>query len=72
MSKATVLRETLIFRPDDLTERPFIIIRFVPLCKCGHQASPLHPCPYNEDVNDDPTPICTCCDHCAALCADEI
>jgi hypothetical protein len=37
-----------------------------------HEALPLHSCPYNYDVNNDPTPCCTCCDVCQAECADDI
>lgn len=31
-----------------------------------------HSCPYDEDVNDDPEPKCTCCSDCAAECAADI
>lgn len=32
----------------------------------------LHECPYQADVNNDPTPICDCCEDCASECAADI
>jgi hypothetical protein len=42
-----------------------------PLCKCGvNKALPLHPCPYDEDVNQDREPKCVCCKDCSERCAE--
>jgi hypothetical protein len=42
-------------------------------CKCGQNpAEPLHECPYNADVNNDPTPCCYCCHECSRECAEDI
>lgn len=40
---------------------------------CENEAAPkMHPCPYNEDINDDDSPVCRCCDDCAHECAMDI
>lgn len=42
-------------------------------CKGQNEATDaLHPCPYDEDVHNDPTPTCTCCEICAHECAMDI
>jgi hypothetical protein len=46
-----------------------------PKCqKCGEpvNSDELHPCPYSEDVNNDPTPCCNCCPDCCRQCAEDI
>ncbi len=44
------------------------------MCKCGkNPATPdLHSCRYQADINDDPTPSCTCCGDCEGECAADI
>lgn len=43
------------------------------LCKCGkNPATEPHPCPYAEDINDDPNTLCTCCEECMNECAMDI
>lgn len=40
------------------------------LCKCGkNKAEPLHPCPYQEEINNNLEPTCNCCADCAYECA---
>ena len=41
-------------------------------CKCGHDGSPMHTCPYKEDVNDDKESLCNCCRVCELNCRDDI
>ena len=40
--------------------------------ECRNLALPLHSCPYQSDLNNDPTSCCHCCDDCQACCADEL
>lgn len=42
-----------------------------PECTCDDEAleDPQQPCPYDEDIKDDPTPTCNCCAYCTAECA---
>jgi hypothetical protein len=45
------------------------------LCKhggCENVAAELHACPYKEEVFDDKTTLCNCCDACAYECAMDI
>jgi len=43
------------------------------LCKCGGEGTyRQHPCPYDEDVKNDPTPKCNCCAACARECARDV
>lgn len=40
---------------------------------CKNQPTPeTHPCPYQEDVNNDPSDHCNCCDACQQECCDDI
>jgi len=40
---------------------------------CGvNPASDPHPCPYDEDVNNNPDSSCTCCEECEYQCAMDI
>lgn len=41
-------------------------------CKCGAPPRPLHPCPYDQDLHNDKTPSCNCCEACQAKCAREL
>jgi hypothetical protein len=42
-------------------------------CTCDeNRDAPLHPCPYQEDVHNNPEPCCTCCDYCVGECAMDI
>lgn len=42
-------------------------------CTCeAYESDELHPCPYAEDIDNDPTPCCTCCPHCESECAMDI
>lgn len=41
-------------------------------CKCGKPGLPLHPCPYDEDLHNDKTPTCNCCETCQESCAQEL
>ena len=41
-------------------------------CKCGQQGQEDHPCPYDEDVNNNPDSVCNCCNDCCNNCADDI
>jgi len=38
----------------------------------GEKAEEKHPCPFDEDVNNDPTPTCYCCENCIFECAQDI
>lgn len=40
-------------------------------CKCGKPGLPLHPCPYDEETDNDSTPTCNCCEACQDLCIAE-
>ena len=40
-------------------------------CKIN-DAEELHPCPYNEDINDDSETLCNCCADCQHECAMDI
>ena len=31
-----------------------------------------HPCPYQQEINDDSETLCNCCAECQAECADDI
>jgi len=45
------------------------------LCeKCGkNPAQEPHPCPYQEEINDNHDPeCCTCCPECEQQCRDDI
>ena len=44
------------------------------ICRCSVNkcTKELHPCPYNADVNNDDTPICTCCENCQHECSMDI
>lgn len=45
------------------------------LCERCHKnpaSNEVHSCPYNEDVNNDHEPCCTCCDDCMHECAMDI
>jgi hypothetical protein len=55
-------------------EHTSAIIFTEPACqKCGTEVEKgLHPCPFNEDVNNDSSNFCNCCNNCAAECADDI
>jgi hypothetical protein len=42
-------------------------------CRCGKVGTQgLHPCPYAEEIFDEPEPVCYCCDDCTAECAIDI
>lgn len=44
-----------------------------PTCgKCANPAGQRAPCPFSEDVHNDPTDTCECCDACRSACALEI
>jgi len=51
----------------------FNMLKSEPLCtRCGkNHASEPHPCPFQEEINNDPT-SCTCCDECTQECINEI
>jgi hypothetical protein len=38
----------------------------------GRQALEPHPCPYQEEINDDSESLCECCEACAYECAMDI
>ena len=42
--------------------------------RCGGEGSEeAHPCPFEEEINDDHNPeYCTCCDDCTQGCKDDI
>lgn len=44
----------------------------VELRGCRHETQTPHSCPYQADVNNDPSIVCTCCDACQQNCADDI
>ncbi len=48
----------------------------VTVCKfdpeCGTEAIEAHPCPYQEEINDDSETLCRCCEKCGVYCADEV
>ena len=39
---------------------------------CGHDALPMHTCPIQEDINDDFTYECNCCEDCTYECMMDI
>ena len=42
-------------------------------CKCSNKGTTeLHPCPYQEDINNDPYFQCNCCADCIYECAMDI
>lgn len=41
-------------------------------CTCGKDWLNEHPCPYRVEMNDDSETLCTCCDHCEGICAEEV
>lgn len=43
-----------------------------PNCTCDEMGEEEHSCPFQSDVNDDPTDCCTCCPFCEGNCADDI
>ncbi|KKL13825.1 hypothetical protein LCGC14_2521930 [marine sediment metagenome] len=40
--------------------------------KCGTEAIELHPCPYQEEINDDSETLCRCCGRCKGDCTGDI
>ena len=42
-----------------------------PTCK-KNPAKELHTCPFQEDVHDDSTTLCACCDECTHQCGMDI
>lgn len=38
----------------------------------ANDALPMHPCPYQHEINDNAEDYCTCCDECTAECAWDI
>lgn len=41
-------------------------------CKSGTGCPALHTCPFQEEINDDSTALCDCCDNCVGECCDSI
>lgn len=41
-------------------------------CGCGAPGTPLHSCPFQEEVHNDSKPCCNCCDRCEQQCSDDI
>jgi len=45
----------------------------MPMCHCGiNPATESHPCPYQQDINNDDAFECTCCEDCTHECAMDI
>lgn len=42
-----------------------------PICK-ENEAEKKHPCPYEEDINDNSSNYCKCCDECRDDCIQDI
>lgn len=42
------------------------------MCKHEDRTEELHPCPFQEDVNNDPRDCCNCCEDCQYQCAMDI
>lgn len=43
------------------------------MCRCGkNEAREPHTCPYAEEINDDSTTLCDCCEACSQECAWDI
>jgi hypothetical protein len=40
-----------------------------PTCKKNDATKP-HPCPFEEEINDNPDELCTCCPDCEQECAE--
>jgi hypothetical protein len=40
--------------------------------RCKNNPQIEHPCPFQEDVNNDSDFQCTCCEDCTIACADDI
>jgi len=41
-------------------------------CKCGNPGLPLHPCPYDADLDNSKVPTCNCCETCQEDCVQEL
>ena len=37
-----------------------------------NEAEDMHPCPYQQEINDDEGDSCTCCYTCRQECVDDI
>lgn len=44
------------------------------MCQSCHkvEASGLHSCPFSEEIHDNSTTLCNCCDDCTHECAMDI
>lgn len=60
--------------PSFAKNRGMLVPKPVEKCQsCGIcDATPLHTCPYQEDVYDDSEFKCNCCNECAHQCAMDI
>lgn len=41
-------------------------------CTCETEVIEPHICPYKNDIHDDDTTLCTCCENCRDECAGDI
>lgn len=39
---------------------------------CGHEASPEHTCPFNDEIRPSDKTLCNCCLNCTNACVMEI
>ncbi len=39
---------------------------------CRNPVPEKHPCPYQQEINDDHEPCCNCCETCVGFCCDEV
>lgn len=62
---------------DELLHPELLGPELIPVDLCGAYgcsgfAPPLHRCPYEVDINDNPDTLCNCCEDCTQECADNI
>lgn len=41
-------------------------------CTCDVESIELHPCPYQEDINENFEDYCNCCEECVYQCVQDI
>lgn len=57
----------------EIYEGPCFFIVKNPVCpECGGPGTDAHPCPFEEDVNNDDKKLCNCCITCENNCARDI
>lgn len=39
-------------------------------CTCNECEHETHPCPFQEEINEDSETLCDCCDYCIGECSE--